>query len=435
MRSLSVSILCTCLTIACGDEDVPPTPTPSSPRATVQPVDDASGVSIVAPIRVTLSHALTSALGAATATLIWDRGVNEIVAHGTVVDGTLGGSGTALTFTPAAPLTPGMTYRFSLSGLTTAAGAVPAVSVRFRTWADPIDRTISYSADGVISQVVVHSYDASQALLGSTTYNAPGVDGTWLTADDVQSARTVYSELRDGHWTRMMHYTGAGADGVWDTADDVLGYHQLRTFDAAGQLVTYNSYASLGPDNQPFTGDETYSFRHHREYDAAGLMTRYTSVTGAGTDGEWFTADDVANSYTTYTYDATGHLTRASYHARGLDNAWFTADDEVTGYNGYGLLADGRRETENEYAGSGTDTLWYTADDVSAGEGTWVYDTAEVMITETWRDDQAVITNYSEFDHDADGRRTAQRRYTAGTDGDFMTGDDWVQVEWSYVTP
>ena len=65
----------------------------------------------------------------------------------------------------------------------------------------------------------------------------------------------------------------------------------------------------------------------------------------------------------------------------------------------------------------------------------YTYDDAKLLATEAWYDNTDVMGGYTEYDHDSEGRMTAQRRYDAGPDGTFGTGDDFVQVQWIYVLP
>ena len=290
-----------------GDADIPVVTDPGNPdhpgtpdegpdgttplTVTVEPEDGARGVSVVAPITVTLNHGVASAAGDATTSLAWARGFNEIVTSGIGVEGELAVLGRTVTFTPDAPLAARTTYRFYLSGLETAAGAVPTIVVMFRTWENPIARQITWETATGIRQYTVHDYDDG-VLVGARSFDGPGSDGIWQNDDDVQDSRTAYEAFEQGHWTRLVNYNGAGTDAQWGTGDDVFRYHQSRTFDENGQNTLYDSYSGVGSDGVPFSGDEPFGFRQQKTFDGRGLLIQSFQPTAPGPDATWFTADD-----------------------------------------------------------------------------------------------------------------------------------------------
>lgn len=424
------------------DEGLPDTSPPldpgpdgaTGPQAIVEPADGATGVSVLAPITVTLSHDVTSAAGEATASLSWARGFNETVWSGIAVEGELAVLGMTVTFTPEAPLAPGTTYRFHLSGLATVVGAVPAVVVEFRTWEDPIAYQTSWETASSMRQYTLYDY-TDGVLVGSRSFDGPGNDGIWRNEDDVQDSRNAYAAFEQGHWTRLVNYNGPGTDAQWGSDDDVLRYHQLRTFDENGQNAVYDSYSGLGSDGEPFTGDEPFSFREQKTFDGRGLLIQSFYTTGPGPDTIWFTGDDTATGYSVREYDEAGRRIRTLSMGRGPDNLFFTEDDKVGGYTKYVLLPDGRLDRYIDVGDPGPDATWFTEDDTDLWPTVFGYDDAGLVATEAWYDASNVMGGYTEYDHDPEGRMMAQRRYDAGPDGVLMTQDDFVQVQWIYVLP
>lgn len=422
-----------------GNQDIPIVPdegpdSETPPPVTVEPPDGAVGVSVLAPIVVTLERDVTSAANDATTSLAWARGFNETVWYGLAVDGALSIQGKTVTFTPNAPLAAGTTYRFFLSGVTTADGPVPNVVVTFRTWDDPIAYQVSWETATEIRQHAIYDYDDGD-LVGLRLFDEPGLDGIWRNDDDVQDSRSAYSGLEQGHWTRHVSYNGPGTDAQWGTDDDVLRYHQLRTFDENGQNTGYDSYSGLGSDGVPFSGDEPYGFRQQKTFDGRGQLIRSFQPTAPGPDTTWFTGDDTAPSYAVHEYDDAGRRTRTLSMMRGTDNLFFTDDDVIGGYTEYTLLPDGRLDRYVDVGNPGPDATWFTQDDTDRWPTVYTFDDAKLLATEAWYDNTDVMGGYTEYDHDSEGRMTAQRRYDAGPDGTFGTGDDFVQVQWIYVLP
>jgi hypothetical protein len=146
-----------------------------------------------------------------------------------------------------------------------------------------------------------------------------GVDGIWLTEDDVTSQRIVLAGWNGAHHASGTIYRGPGGDGTWGTADDTAtGSLAVTQVDGIDRQLQYD----LGPD---------------------GLV---------------HTADDVPIARVDMGLDQTGAFTVA-YFLSGDDRVFATPDDEILARLVFDC--DGGRETD--YLGPGADGVWATADD------------------------------------------------------------------------
>lgn len=237
------------------------------------------------------------------------------------------------------------------------------------------DKRLTKFAELAAEQTVRIDYNwADRKLMTSQTFDNPGDDNVWNTADD-----------RGPQWR--------------DLTQDMTG--------ATTRLTVHNN----GGDQMPVTTDDFISQSTTYERDPTTfVVTKQIVYGGPGTDMMWLTNDDAVASYITMATDTHGLLiTRVAYSMKGNDMTWFTPDDvissrQVSTYDG--KLCETNRDNFN---GAGNDGAWGTPDDALLG--------------------------YTTTEYDAAGNRTKQRLYTgAGNDGDWHTPDDELAVERAFDT-
>ena len=199
-----------------------------------------------------------------------------------------------------------------------------------------------------------------------------GMDGIWMTEDDIPDSYSVYEFTDDGRWKERRSYIPPGPDGEWMTPDDELADNYITwEYRDGGRTAVERSYHA-GPDGVIQTPDDVCSFYGY-EFDELGNYTLFWCIE-KGVDGLYLTADDGIDYRLIYERDAFGVLARQiDYFDAGGDEIWGTADDEVGSYHSYRLADDGSREYCTYYSSSGPDGNWFTSDDEVGGRYDYVF--------------------------------------------------------------
>lgn len=132
------------------------------------------------------------------------------------------------------------------------------------------------TADDVVVERVVYSYNVNGMPANEVRYSSSGSDGTWATPDDIIA--TVAKTLVDskGRLSHIDYYSGWGTDGVWDTPDDQKSASADYVY--VGNQLQYINYGSA---------------RTYYSYGNDGYLTKKSKLVAAGNDGMWNTYDDV----------------------------------------------------------------------------------------------------------------------------------------------
>ena len=204
-----------------------------------------------------------------------------------------------------------------------------------------------YTADDQTSDgaYVLISYDDTgrqqrKVYFNSIPGGSPGPDGTWLTDDDVPGSYTALSA--DG--LAEFSYSGPGPDGTWFTSDDKLwtlalegGETSFTRFelDDQGRVSKQLSFLA-GADLVPLTADDVLCGEIRHTYGVNNEVT----VDGAGASAAGsceslnFSSDDKRDPRELVSRDDQGDIILSTqYGSAGADAQWFTADDEVSAYN------------------------------------------------------------------------------------------------------
>jgi len=305
------------------------------------------------------------------------------------------------------------------------------------------------TADDVpTSYTVSDPYNLAQTngALPSITFNRPGTDGTWFTADDLVSADsgTYALEGLDGAGNVLIvPKLSAGPDRQLFTADDVpgsgLGY-DIATLDVNGNRVQITHYGAAGPDALWFTSDDVPANYILGRFDIGGLSVQTTMFNGAGADATWFTTDDVVMMYALSDIDLAN--LRINYQAsftgaaaKGLDGLWFTPDDVVTGYTYFGYDAAGHGALVASHTNKGVDGAWFTADDTASaiyaefnpatGKSALTLSLTGYGPDTTWHTGDDALASYARATFNAKGNQTLSANYSArGADALWFTADD-----------
>ena len=358
----------------------------------------------------------------------------------------------AITFQPQGS---GMTNRAEYT-LVLKGGAIKDTSGNFMfddykvtvsTVRNELKKYVDYRPDGTVREYGIYEFDANGDLARHVHYDGAGPDLTWFTADDDVSYYEKYAmPAFYGGFGMKTTYDGPGSDGIWFTPDDqgfgpdpgytitgALGiqmmssnpafastyiHDALKSFritqSAMGPFQTDYSYNQAGYLTRIDYGDpvgegaDRYSWYDSKEYNGDNFPVREVTYGGPGVDGEWFTADDEVMSYSVNTYDANGGLIQTvKYVSPGSNGLWLDGDDTASfctkfTYGANNLLA------RSEYYG-----------DISS---------AGTPCTGT-------LYEYTQYGHDAQGRKTAAIRYGGpGPDGNWFTNDDVPLTAYEYDT-
>ena len=263
-------------------------------------------------------------------------------------------------------------------------------------------------SDDTEMNAFTYSVDAQGRFTGFTTYNAPGTDGAWGTADDVILRNLVVTWTGD-NFVGTVTYTNPGTDGVWKTADDRVSSATQTSFkysyDPGTQHRVRWIFYRCGPDLVCGSPDDTVFFYYDVTTDTHGFITQQVRKTLGGNNIP-FDSDDAVQYYEKFERDPSGRLLADRQYGAGTDTMFFTADDVVTSLIKYSYTAAGQA-TVTDYIGSGTDTIYDTADDI--------------------------VTGFNEYKYDANGARTQfSYVYNAGPDGVYHTPDDMTSTQYTY---
>lgn len=395
------------------------------------PADGAARVSVLSDVRVDVSTSLDPATIDGSSVVLRDM-AGQVTIRGDVAydDGAK-----QIVFTPALPLAWGATYELSLSSIADPSGIPLAdATVSFVTYRNPITRVTNYSRTS-INYYWDYEHDADGRTTRILSYQEPGPDDMWMTADDVLASHTDYEYAGDTY-VATVAYDGPGLDQQWLTGDDEVSSYSENDWTARGARDRIRSYNSPGPDGQWRTSDDVPFLVTGYDYNGDGHMVEMTRSSDPGTDGMWLTDDDsydfrwqwdidddgkqthwyaydavdAITSHRSYTYDSDGALLGYVYYNHpGADQIWLTGDDGVQSHYAYALNQDRLSERFIYYTGTGPDEDWLTSDDTVQSYSATAYDSAGNRVSASWYDD-------------------------AGTDEQWFTGDDTRYVANDYDT-
>lgn len=290
-------------------------------------------------------------------------------------------------------------------------------------------------------------YTLAGLLSREETYNAPGPDGDWDTADDVLSSLRTFSYDESGqmsdetyaHYadgviaygsryvyahtaaqsevmTETWEYDQPGTDAVFGTADDRLYRYSSHTF-----APDHNSSTNI-----VYVGDvymSPYGERTINEFDSTHAQTIYQS---AGADLVFGTSDD-ADVMKRASYLVDGLPSHTIVTLPGFDTLLGTEDDTVGGYTRY-TVTGGRITLEVISESAGADEAWGTADDDIFRTVNYAYDVTGHEIRNEVFEFNAGIVMFAELrraQYDADGNEIfSYVSNDPGVDGVFETSDD-----------
>ena len=251
-----------------------------------------------------------------------------------------------------------------------------------RTYGDSrFDYTERYIVKGIDGEYftpddVVQYFYASSLLMGAPAgetwvsrveFNAPGLDSTWGTEDDVQSGRidSGYNQYARRIWKRVF---GDGVDNLWGTPDDepwaANQFYRHPCQDVTSkQVLAYEPGADAVWGNADDTNVQSLTV-----YEVTSDCLELSSIGYAsGVDGLLGTADDIEASRFTTDFslyaDGTGVVLRSFYTGNVQDGM------ERKVYNSFGQVEEWRR-----IQGAGVDVIWGTSDDFVVELMKWIYD-------------------------------------------------------------
>jgi hypothetical protein len=200
------------------------------------------------------------------------------------------------------------------------------------------------------------TYDTNNRPTSWASYEDPGPDGIWFTADDICRSSSTTDYDQGGKMLRQS-FTSTGSHGFRFTS-----FHSFD-YDAKGNLVRYVDYNDAGPDGIRFTADDKLSGYSSYVLNDAGKPLRVISYFDPGPDRVWFTADDRVSGYSDYSYDSSGNQVRMASYSPWPDGIKMTADDRPFRYEVTTYDTSGRLSMRSSYNSSGPDGVWFTADD------------------------------------------------------------------------
>ncbi|MFN3586408.1 MAG: hypothetical protein ACK4UT_02795 [Moraxellaceae bacterium] len=282
-------------------------------------------------------------------------------------------------------------------------------------------KAVTLAVDGEQTGRVEYRYRVSGVLDKVVTYDQPGDDGLWGTADDRVShwsecgySGTALGLYRDVSVLYGQPPLGAAALAAWETAAP----RATRCIDglAGNRLTAEKIYVGKGADNTWFTADD--------DEDAY----RYGLTQDSNTDltWTWTTRDGSVTRYRRFTQETTG-----VQGTGGLRAIRFTEDVDAVGpYEAEGRYfyvfdTSGRLEARALFSGKGGDGVWGTTDDVKHSGITLTRSGALTRVRSFNSSD--VKTGYYEYTLE-NGRLATESRHEAGPDGLFETADDVVTV-------
>lgn len=289
-----------------------------------------------------------------------------------------------------------------------------------------------FDSDDPVSAHEESDYSPEGLYLAYRQFGA-GSDTLWNTSDDPVVLRDEYTFDAERRLTKFAEFLAdqtvridyswadrklmtsqtfdnPGDDAVWNTADDRGPQWRDITQDATGATTRVTTHSN-GGDQKPVTSDDFISLSTTFDRDPTTFaVTKQVSYGGPGTDQTWLTNDDAVANYITMATDSRGLLlTRVAYSMKGNDNTWFTSDDVISSRQVATYDAKLCETNRNNFNGAGNDGMWGTPDDA--------------------------LLSYTTTEYDAAGNRTKQRLYTgAGMDGNWHTSDDELAVERTFDT-
>jgi YD repeat-containing protein len=170
------------------------------------------------------------------------------------------------------------------------------------------------SAEGAEAYWWLSTHDVFGNQTGYYEASSLGSDGTLGTADD--SSPVAWTTEWDGGGTLLAHARGIdpGDDALWLTADDVEGERYVYTYDASGNRVRYDAGSSC----------------QELHYDGAGKVVREMWY-GAGTDDRCFEGVDVLWYQTDFGYDDAGRRTLAVNYVLGVESGYTSTSYAANG--------------------------------------------------------------------------------------------------------
>lgn len=140
-------------------------------------------------------------------------------------------------------------------------------------------------------------FDTSgELLVMSVAYRDAGIDGVFMTDDDLPDSYSIFEY--DGNGFRTLDYsppltlTGFGVDGIPFTGDDYTNSYERLTYDASGKVIRRDQFGSPGPDGVFLTSDDVLRSAQFSNLDPASIESTFAN---AGFFGEMCPTDQSNN--------------------------------------------------------------------------------------------------------------------------------------------
>ena len=294
----------------------------------------------------------------------------------------------------------------------------------------------------------------------SYSFDHPGPDGEWYTADDIAGSRNGGAVVAFPQGT-VLEFEGAsegaimsipcldpGSDGIAFTEDDFpgcpLGY-QIIVIDGEGNRGQVVTYKYSGADGVWFTDDDVVDSYTLVSTDLSIPQTVTAVYDDEGSDGIWFTEDDVVDTHIQQLLgDNYQPLYSATYNLAGSDSSWFTSDDNVSGYGYYGYNDNDNDELViiANHGGAGIDGEWFTGDDWASAIVSLKDDNGNEVIGATltgmgpdgrWLSGDETLYGYSYRVYDDESRLLKRADMSnKGADSLWFTSDDLPSASYNY---
>lgn len=324
---LALATLALAALAACGGNDAPPvtatrfTPADGATKVDIRPTFTVAFDGPLDPASVSAAHVTVTSTGfTIPATLAYDDATHTV------------------TVTPRT-LKHATNYTLTISGLTNTSGLpVADAHATFATWVNP-----------AIGTPDTPPVSGNTTLLDSIDFEGNPV------------STYVHTEVIDGRVAKRTTFDAPGPDGVWFTADDVPFFEYSYTYDANGNLASnLGRYPGLTP---AMVAAGFVDWRIEYQYDATGLLSLRKKTTGnPDGDGVIDTPDDEVE-YAAFTYDASGRMLHTLYsRGPGADGTMYTADD-ITFADVLVPGTGGAPDLVGSYDSPGPDGDWLTAAD------------------------------------------------------------------------
>lgn len=305
------------------------------------------------------------------------------------------------------------------------------------------------TADDEVTQRTVFEYGADFQYDRVIAYSAAGDDDTWGTADDVIAEYDAYERDLNRLLTQVITYNAPGDDAEWLTEDDLIESASVITLDALGVETIQDRIPNLGPDGMLGTSDDVIGRRLERRYRSASADLLGEALSrDAGADGVWLTADDSWQAITSFVLGgATGSVERIrTFSDPGADGIPLNADDTQSSYIDLRLTDQLVDDGFDVYVFEGADGMWETDDDLLVAHTEVEHNADGYVIADhefrmagpdgMFGTPDDVLFGYELTERGSDNAPTSRTAFDdAGPDGMFETADDLIEIEFQLSAP